>query len=153
MAHQAPGRIHTLEIPVSQFSLLVPSANVAEVINVGDITPIPFTQTWVLGAVGWRHLGVPVVSFESLLGLVQQDPQAHSKLVVFYPLRGRREWEFFSLLSTSEPRPHAVDDNLVLPASASDLPDSPFIAAGLRVEERVMLIPDIDRLRRAFYLS
>jgi len=36
-------------------------------------------------------------------------------------------------------------------AERSELPDSPYIAAGLKINDRVMLIPDPDALKKTFY--
>jgi hypothetical protein len=36
-------------------------------------------------------------------------------------------------------------------AEDSELPDSPYIAAGLKVDGRLMLIPDLEALKKAFY--
>ena len=151
MARVAAERIHSLEIPISQTSLLIPSASIAEVVNLSDIVTVPFAQPWLMGAMGWRMLAVPVVSFDGLLGWPVQAPQSHSKLVIFYPMQGRKQWEFFGIMSMAEPRPHAVDSANSFVASASELPASPYVASGLKVGGRAMLIPNLDALRQLFY--
>ena len=75
---------------------------------------------------------------------------ASGKIVIFYPLNGRKEWEFYALLATAEPRPQVLDGSQPA-AERSELPDSPFIAAGLKIDGRVMLIPDPDALKKTFY--
>lgn len=151
MQQKAAARIHALEIPVRGMSLLIPSASIAEVANVPELAPVPLSPAWVLGAIGWRTLAVPVVSFEVLMGAPAAAPAPASKAIVFYPLGGRREWEFFAILSASEPRPQAVDPAIAIAATAADLPDSPYVAAGLKVGDKLMLIPDFAALRKAFY--
>jgi hypothetical protein len=54
------------------------------------------------------------------------------------------------MFATGEPRPQVLDGSQPV-AEASELPDSPYIAAGLKVDGRVMLIPDLDALKKAFY--
>jgi hypothetical protein len=77
-------------------------------------------------------------------------PAPTSKAVVFYPLAGRAQWEFFAVLSASEPRPQSVDGSAVaLPPS--ELPESPYIAAGLSLDGQPMWVPNLDELRKAFY--
>lgn len=151
MNRPAAERIHTVEIPIAGMSLLVPSASIAEVANVPVLTPIPFSATWLLGALSWRQQALPVVSFEALIGLPVEPVGAGSKVVVFYPLTGRKEWEFFGMLSAFEPRPHAVDSSNSDVAGADDLPTSPFIAGGIKLAERIMAIPNMGALKRAFY--
>ncbi len=144
-------RLHSLEVPLGGgTTLLVPSAAVAEVINPLSLAPVPFSQPWLKGAIGWRTLAVPVISFEMLLGAPAAAGTAAGKIVIFYPLGGRKDWEFFGMLATSEPRPQLLDGSQPV-VEASDLPDSPYVAAGLKVAGRLMLVPDLEALKKAFY--
>lgn len=143
-------RLHSLEIPLEEFTLLLPSAAVAEVINLQNMAPVPFSQPWLNGAIGWRTLAVPVISFETLLGAPPATRPATGKIVICYPLAGRKDWEFFAMYATTEPRPQVLDGSQPV-AEGSELPDSPYIAAGLKVDGRLMLIPDLDALKKAFY--
>jgi chemosensory pili system protein ChpC len=147
--HTGP-RLHSLEVPLDGITLLVPSAAVAEVINLQNMAPVPFSQPWLHGAIGWRTLAVPVISFEALLGTPVRAAPASGKLVIFYPLGGRKDWEFFAMFATGEPRPQVLDGSQPV-AEGSELPDSPYIAAGLKVDGRLMLIPDLEALKKAFY--
>lgn len=144
-------KIHSLEIPLASGSLLLPSAAIAEVTNYADIQPIPGCAPWVLGVCGWRNQAVTVVSFEMLLGGEVVAPTPGSKIVVFYPLPGRREWEFFGLISSSEPRPQAIDTQGVVAAEGGELPESRLIGAGLKVADRLLAIPDLEALKSVFY--
>jgi chemosensory pili system protein ChpC len=150
MARQRQDQIHALALPTRTGTLLVPSATIAEVVNVPSLSPIPLSPPWVIGLVGWRSLAVPVVSFEALMGSTPAAPNAASKAVVFYPLTARSQWEFFAVLSSAEPRPQAVDGSASALA-ASDLPQSPYIAAGLTFNGQPMWIPNLDELKKVFY--
>lgn len=145
-------RIHTLEIPIGQLSLLVPSASVAEVITTAStLAPLPGAPAWVVGVLGWRLHAVPVLSFEALTGGNVARPSSASKIVVFYPLSGRNEWEFFGVLTQAEPRPQPIDVGVAIAAAPSELPETPYIAAGLKAEGRLMAIPDFEALKSALY--
>ena len=143
-------RLHSLEVPLDGSTLLVPSAAVAEVINPQSVAPVTFSQPWLNGAIGWRTHAVPVIYFESLLGATPTARTATGKIVIFYPLDGRKDWEFFAMYATGEPRPQLLDGSQPV-AEGSELPDSPYIAAGLKVDGRLMLIPDLEALKKAFY--
>lgn len=143
-------RMHSLEVPLDGMTLLVASAAVAEVINLQNLAPVPFSQPWLNGAIGWRTLAVPVISFETLLGAPSVTRPATGKIVIYYPLSGRKDWEFFAMFATAEPRPQVLDGSQPV-AEGSELPDSPYIAAGLKVEERLMIIPDFEALKKVFY--
>jgi chemotaxis signal transduction protein len=147
----AEDRIHSLEIPLHEIALLVPSAAIAEVANPTELYPVPGSPPWVLGVMGWRTQPVPVISFEGLLGRTAPPAAEGSKIVIFYPLSGPRDWEFYGILSRSEPRPQQVTSDTIETEDPARLPDSPFVAAGVRVKGRVLFIPDFDALRDAFY--
>jgi len=143
-------RLHSLEVPLDGITLIVPSAAVAEVINPLTLTPVPFGQPWLKGVFGWRTLAVPVISFEALVGMPEPASTAAGKIVIFYPLRGRADWEFYGMFATAEPRPQALSQNEPV-ASDSELPKLPCIAAGLKVGGKLMLIPDMDEIKKVFY--
>lgn len=148
---QGEERIHSLEIPLVGFSLLVPSAAVAEVANPAPLAPVPRAPEWLMGVMGWRAQPVPVVSFEALAGRPVAELSSKSRIIVFYPLTGPRDWEFYGLPSTIEPRPQSVSAAAMVPEDSGRLPDTPLIAAGVRIKGRLMLIPDFDALRAVFY--
>lgn len=143
-------RLHSLEVPLDGITLLVASAAVAEVINMQHMAPVPFSQPWLSGVIGWRTLAVPVISFETLLGAAPVTRPATGKIVICYPLSGRKDWEFFAMFATAEPRPQVLDGSEPV-AERSELPNSPYIAAGLKVDGRLMLIPDLEAIKKAFY--
>ena len=143
-------RLHSLEVPLDGLTLIVPSASVAEVINPLTLAPVPFSQPWLKGVIGWRTLAVPVISFEVLVGMPEPVSPAAGKIVIFYPLNGRSDWEFFGMFATAEPRPQALNHSEPV-ATDSELPDIPCIAAGLKVGGTLMLIPDMDEMKKMFY--
>jgi len=154
MSTQAYERLHTLIIPTQSHSLLIPSAMTAEVINVPNITRLPFSQPWVIGAASWRRRAISVVSWEILLGAREAPPVFNrSKLVVFHPLQGRNHWEFFALLASSDPQPHMVDNTGGLTTSEPKSAASPFIGATTLIGKQEIIIPNIGELLRTFYPS
>ena len=149
-ARRAGPRLHALEVPLEGMTLLVPSASVAEVVNPSNLTAVPFSEPWLLGVVGWRTLAVPVVSFEALLGTPVPASRAGGKILIFYPMSGRKDWEFYGVFATAEPRPQALDGSQ--PAvSEAELPNSAYIASGLKIGSQSMFIPDLEAMKKAFY--
>ena len=113
--------------------------------------PVPLAPGWLLGVMPWRTLAVPVVSFEALMGATVTGPTPSSKVVILYPLPGRRDWEFFAILTHAEPRPQTIDPAHAVAATSAELPDTPYIAAGLKLGGRLLVIPDLEALKKAFY--
>jgi len=151
MPRQDTNQIHGLEIPTSTLSLFLPSATIAEVINVSTLSPVPFAPPWLVGALGWRTVAVPVVSFEALLGGGVSAPRPTSKVVILYPLRGRADWEFVGVLTSAEPRPHVIQAGTTVTAAPDDLPVTPYLATGIKINDRLFGIPDLERIRQTFY--
>lgn len=151
MTAQAQQSIHLIEIPTDRLPLLVPSATIAEVVNVGELSPLPLAQPWALGVTGWRTKAVVVVSFETLLSGTITKPGPRSKIVVFYPLPGAEDGDFFGILSTREPQPHVIDDNTDLVHNAAGAVESDYVAATVKLREKTLLIPDMDALKTMFY--
>jgi chemotaxis signal transduction protein len=148
---QTADRVHTLEIPIGGLSLLLPSATIAEVVGAPELSPVPLGQPWLLGAIGWRTLAVPVVSFEALLGGAASAPGPGSKVVILYPFPGRADWQFVALLTAAEPRPRSIDGAEVVAIEPADLPESPYLASGLRHRGTLLAIPNLDALKAVFF--
>lgn len=148
---QTADRIHTLEIPIRGLSLLLPSATIAEVVSAPELSPVPLSEPWLLGAIGWRTLGVPVISFEAVLGSAPSAPVVGSKVVILYPFPGRADWEFVGLLTASEPRPRSIDGAEVVSVDAADLPDSSYVASGMKHRGTLLAIPDLAALQKLLF--
>lgn len=151
VAPQAQQSIHLIEIPTDRLPLLVPSATIAEVINVGELSPVPLAPQWVLGVTGWRTQAVVVVSFEALLAGTTTAAGPRSKIIVFYPLPGAREGDFFGVLSARDPQPHVIDSSDDLVASVAGAVESDYVAATVKLREKTLLIPDTNALKNMFY--
>jgi chemotaxis signal transduction protein len=151
MAAQAQQSIHLIEIPTDRFPLLVPSVTVAEIINVGELSPLPLAPPWVLGVTGWRTKAVVVVSFEALLAGTITTPGPRAKIVVFYPLPGANDGDFFGVLSERDPQPHVIADNSELIPNAASVVESDYVATTVKLREKTLLIPDMGALKTVFY--
>ncbi len=144
-------RMHLLEIPLSRFPLLVPSATIAEVVSMSALSALPCSPPWVLGVLGWRNQAVSVISFEALLGGSSPQRGPRDKVVVFYPLPGRSDTEFFGVVSPREPQPHLIVDGNEIVASQAAAIESPYVGATVKLGTTTLLIPDFEALKAAFY--
>ncbi len=152
MKTAAREQVQALLLPLQQAALLVPTALVAEVVNYDELHAVPRSADWMLGLFNWRARPVPVVSFEALLGGAPGVPGRRSKVVVFYPLPGRKSWEFFGVLSAAEPQPRDFTDIEAanLRAAAVESANT-YIAMSLRLGNLTAGIPDFEALGRLFY--
>lgn len=151
MAEVLTHSMHALLIPTTRVPLLVPSAITAEIMAVPRLNPLPFSEHWLMGVVAWRGRAVPVVSFEQLLG-DRNPPMVHgrSKVVVFQPLTGMSEWDFFAILASADPQPYTINGATDLKAAATPVA-SPMAAATVTVGRTAVVIPNMDELKRVLY--
>lgn len=142
--------VHTLLIDMDYGALLVPSVMVAEVLPVEVIYDAESPRHWVLGRIHWRTLSIAVISFERLVSDLRPTRDHYSRVVVFYPLPGHRQDDYFGVLTTHDPRSMLVSEDLATCA----LPDhvtGRYIASAVEVRGRVATIPDLDALATAIY--
>jgi len=151
MAESTSHSMHALILPTSRVPLLVPSTLTAEIMAVPKLSPLPFAEPWVLGVAGWRKRAIPVVSFEILLG-DRVPPVIHprSKVVVFQPLQGHSEWDFFGLLASTDPQPYTINDSTDLHPSETPV-HSPIVGATVTIGRTAVVIPDMEAVQRMMY--
>ncbi|MFV1996770.1 MAG: chemotaxis protein CheW [Acidiferrobacterales bacterium] len=151
MAESLTQSMHALILPTSRVPMLVPSTMTAEIMGVPKISPLPFSEPWVLGVIGWRKRAIPVVSFEILLG-DRVPPVMHprSKVVVFQPLQGHNEWDFFGLLVSADPQPYTISDTKDLSPSETPI-NNPVVGATVTIGRTAVVIPDMEALQRIMY--
>jgi len=138
-----------LMIPARACTLLVPAATVAEIISTPpEVRPLPLSPDWVLGYIRWRNYPVTLVSFDAIAS--DRETAGFSRVTVFYPLPGRETYDYFALAMNGDPRSLEVTDA----AAAGPLPPgvSGHYAAGtVSLENQVLVIPDFEALKAAFY--
>jgi len=142
--------VHTLLVPTTTFSLLIPSAIIAEVVIVTNLSPLPAGPNWCAGLAAWRNRVIPVISLEVLTGSNYTPPGPRSKYVVFFPLPGCHESQFFAIQSLSEPQPKNISDT---EGMIIEKPDTPLAAAALKLETATGIIPDLKWLKTMLYPS
>jgi chemotaxis signal transduction protein len=142
--------VHALEVPTDSLPLLLPSACMAEVVPFANLVRVPRSPPWLIGAIGWRLRPVPVVSYDVLSGHPARNPGPRARVVVLYPLPGRESWEFLGLLSVAEPQSRIIDADV---AAVTVQASFRYIAAALKIGERIAGIPDFDALSRVLYPS
>lgn len=140
--------VHVLEVPTEPVPLILPSACMAEVVGISRFARVPRSPSWSLGAITWRLRPLPVFSYDILAGAAPVTPGPRARIVVLYPLPGREKWEFLGLLVASEPQSRTVDGSeQTAPVPAT----TPCIATGLRLNDRVVGIPDFEALVKTLY--
>jgi chemosensory pili system protein ChpC len=122
-------------ITVTNGRLLLPNANVAEVITFSDPEAVVDSPDWLLGRVRWRGWRLPLISFSRMAGWSQEDGHLGAKVAVLKALGGNPKLPFFAVLSQGFPRLVTVNSTTLV--ESHDMKDLP-----LGVHSRVMLNDD-----------
>ncbi|GIX39497.1 MAG: chemotaxis protein CheW [Silanimonas sp.] len=129
-------------IAVGGGRLLLPNANVAEVISYSEPERIEGAPDWLLGAVRWRGWRLPVLSFPQLVGWPADTAQLGAKVAVLKALGGNPRLPYFAVVSQGFPRLVSVGrERLVAIEDMKDLPLG--VQARVQLGEDVAVIPDL----------
>lgn len=129
-------------ITVGGGRLLLPNANVAEVIAYSEPERIERVPDWLLGVVRWRGWHLPVLSFPRLVGWPAEAARLGAKVVVLKALGGNPRLPYFALVSVGFPRLVSVTrDHLAL---VEDTHEQPLgVQVRVRMGEDIAAIPDL----------
>ncbi|PZO05858.1 MAG: chemotaxis protein CheW [Lysobacteraceae bacterium] len=122
-------------ITVTNGRLLLPNANVAEVITFSDPDAVENAPEWLLGRVRWRGWRLPLISFSRMAGWSQEDGHLGAKVAVLKALGNNPKLPFFAVLSQGFPRLVTVSSTTLV--ESHDMKELP-----LGVHSRVMLNDD-----------
>jgi len=122
-------------ITVTNGRLLLPNANVAEVITFSEPEAVENAPEWLLGRVRWRGWRLPLISFSRMAGWSQEDGHLGAKVAVLKALGGNPKLPFFAVLSQGFPR--LVTVNATTLVQSHDMKELP-----LGVHSRVTLNDD-----------
>jgi len=144
--------VRCVALPVAGEHALVPSALVAEIFAVGELTPPASGPSWLLGSVFWRGLNLPVISFETAMGGERAAVGERAKSVVLRAVGESDALRYYAVLVQDIPRQVLASQRTVQAAPASGR-EAEFVQCELRVEGAPGFIPDIDALESALIAS
>ena len=122
--------------------LLLPNANVAEVISYSEPERLEGAPDWLLGAARWRGWRLPVLSFPQLVGWPAETAQLGAKVAVLKALGANPRLPYFAVVSQGFPRLVSVARDRL--AVVEDLRDQPLgVQARVQLGEDVAVIPDL----------
>ncbi len=148
MAEQSEApEIQGLLIPQAQTPLLLPATSVIEIlghrelVNQGERAP-----SWLLGHFEWRHLMLPLLSMERLLGVRREQRRGRKRIVVIHVFGEGLDNPFVGIQATGMPRMVNIKEDAMRLLEAGGWPDSWPVRYKVKVQETEALVPDLDRL-------
>ncbi len=136
-------RVHSLKIPIESGSLLLPNANVAEVIQYKQPEPLKGAPEWLLGFIHWREIKVPLLAYESVIGQSKPSTSGVKWIIIVNSLGGKNDLPFFGILVQGKPQLIQVDESVVTPMTSKE---QKGVLRHVHVHGDPALIPDPDYL-------
>lgn len=135
-------------ISVGPARLLLPNANVSEVITFSDPEPVEAAPPWLLGRVRWQGWRLPLVSFPEMVGLPAERAKLGAKVAVLKLLGGDPTRSYFALLSQGFPRLITVRPE-ALEQPAPEFEGTPGIRHAIRIDGDLVFVPDLAAVEAA----
>ncbi|MEO5830880.1 MAG: chemotaxis protein CheW [Rhodanobacter sp.] len=143
MSDPLPREIRCVLVPIGNLRLLLPNANIAEVITLSTPEPLAGAPDWMLGRIEWRGWRVPLVSFTALAGTEEGDADLSVRVAVLKALGGNPKLPFIAVLTQGFPRLTTLNAELIIPThDGKSLP--PGVRAHVLVRDDVAVIPDLE---------
>lgn len=121
--------------------LLLPNANIAEVLSYAPPEPVDTAPEWLLGKMRWRGWQLPLVAFAELAGLGKEPAGLGSKVVVLKALGGNPKAPYFAILTQGFPRLVTVSQEALPDADNTELP--PGVLGCVMMNEDTAFVPDL----------
>lgn len=127
--------------------LLLPNANVSEVITLSAPDPVEEAPDWILGRVPWRGWQVPLFSFAVLAGLAGSEPRNTARVCILKAFGEHRRLPFMALLAQGFPRLTTLRrDNVVAIERDEDEPLPPGVLSRVRIQDDDAMVPDMGAI-------
>lgn len=143
MSDPLPREIRCVLVPIGDLRLLLPNANIAEVITLSTPEPLAGAPDWMLGRIQWRGWRVPLVSFTKLAGTEPGDADLSVRVAVLKALGGNPKLPFIAVLTQGFPRLTTLNAELIIPTHDGK-PLPPGVRAHVLVRDDVAMIPDLE---------
>ena len=122
--NQAPLEIRSVLLPVHNGQLLLPNASVAEVAAFREADKLPNSPGWLLGMISWRWKDIPLVCFDTLIGMPPEKTGVRARIAICYALSGNPKLPLIGVLTQSVPHLTRASEELVesdpVPAELGD---------------------------------
>jgi len=139
---ELPSDIRGLMITVSNGRVLLPNANVSEIITAATPDPVENSPDWLMGRVRWRGWRVPLFSFSILAGIATKEGALNAKVTVLKALSGNPKMPFVAMLCLGFPRLTTVTPDILVPTDDLGI-RIPGVLGRVLVRDDQAFIPDL----------
>lgn len=138
--------VRTLIIPLAGRNLLLPNVAIAEVIPYIRPRAIAGGPEWLLGAISWRGLNIPLISFDRLHGQDAAGALAQARIAVFNSVQADSGLSFYAVVTAGIPQLKRVTTEALqeVPGEAAD-----GVLSQVKLGDIQAVIPDLAALESA----
>jgi chemosensory pili system protein ChpC len=141
--------IRGLMIQITNGRLLLPNANVSEVITLSTPERVPNAPDWLLGRVAWRGWRLPLISFSLLAGLALDERATGGRVCVMKALSGHPRMPFIALLAQGFPRLTTINIDQLVPLGDSF--GRPGVMMDLMLRDDQAMIPNLTQVEQMIF--
>lgn len=140
--------VASLLVPIVDKLLLMPNVTVAEIVPVGQISPVENSPEWLLGEFFWRELTLPLISYELINGHAKPSINSRSRIAVINTTDEANELGFVALLTQGLPRLARVTPDEI--AESKEAPADAYDEMMVSWAGELAAIPAINRIEQAY---
>lgn len=136
--------IRSILIPVTGGDLLLPNANIAEIVAYSAPEKMDQAAEWILGNVIWHGWQVPVISLPVLTEQVESESVDDAKICISKCLVNNERLPYIGILAQGFPRLVTITEALM-----TEIPDGGkhiAIAGEVLIGDRQAILPDLNRI-------
>lgn len=138
-------RIQCVILPQFQGCLLLPRANVVELITGRDLDIVVDLQGGVIGKMQWRGWTIPLVSFESVSSGLIPKFNSETKSVILHSLADDDARPYIAITIQGNPKTIEIEESQIKMISGAESDD--FVQSKIWVNaEFEAIIPDLSML-------
>lgn len=138
--------VRTLIIPLQGRNLLLPNVAVAEVVSYLRPRPIAGAPEWLLGAINWRGLNIPLISFDRLYGQSIDGTLGQARIAILNTVQADSGLKFYAVVTAGIPQLKRVNGDALQEVS-SEATDG--LLSQVQIGDIQVAIPDLAALETA----
>ena len=147
MAEAIKETVRSMLLPINGGKILLPNTVVAEVIGFSEPLQTEQSIDFLLGAISWRGVTVPLVSLEIAFGLDEPQPNPRAQIAIIYTINGNASMPYIAFHMQGIPHAVVVDDSKLMNVESSTASD--FLQAQFLLNDEAVLLPNITAIETA----
>jgi len=138
--------VRCMYLPLGDYGLLVPSAGVAEIVELSPIRKTDNMPDWITGYMSWRGVDIPLVAMERALQKPLPPADVRGRIAVMHAVGNALRSGFYGIVI--QRLPTVVLANERMPTSSPDAGEVDWIDGVMELEVGRGLVPAFDYLEQ-----